>query len=37
MSETFKIKMHFDENGEELEDLIRYLIINIIKKNKNIF
>ena len=37
MSETFKINMHFDEKGEELEDLIRYLIINIIKRNKNIF
>ena len=37
MSETFKINMHFDEKGEELEDLIKYLIINIIKKNKNIF
>ena len=37
MSGTFKINMHFDEKGEELEDLINYIIINIIKKNKNIF
>ncbi len=33
MSETFKINMYFDENGEELEELIKYLIINILKKN----
>lgn len=37
MSETFKINMNFDEEGEELEDLIKYIIINIIKENKNIF
>jgi len=28
MSETFKINMYFDEKGEELERLIKYLIIN---------
>ncbi len=33
MSETFKINMHFDEKGEELERLIKYLIINTLKKN----
>ena len=29
MSETFKINMYFDEKGEELEGLIKHLIINI--------
>ena len=33
MSETFKINMHFDEKGEELEELIKHLIINILKKD----
>ena len=33
MSETFKINMYFDEKGEELEKLIKHLIINILKKN----
>lgn len=33
MSETFKINMHFDEKGEELERLIKHLIINILKKD----
>ena len=33
MSETFKINIYFDENGEELEGLIKYLIINILKKD----
>ena len=33
MSETFKINMHFDEKGEELEGLIKHLIINILKKD----
>lgn len=33
MSETFKINMYFDEKGEDLEKLIKYLIINILKKN----
>ena len=33
MSETFKVNMYFDEKGEELEGLIKYLIINILKKN----
>ena len=30
MSETFKINMYFDEKGEELERLIKYLIIIIL-------
>lgn len=30
MSETFKINMYFDEEGEELEELIKHLIINIL-------
>ena len=33
ISETFKINMYFDEKGEELERLIKYLIINTLKKN----
>ena len=33
MSETFKINMYFDEKGEELERLIKYLIIKTLKKN----
>ena len=33
MSETFKINMYFDEKGEEIEGLIKNLIINIVKKN----
>ena len=33
MSETFKINIYFDENGEELEELIKHLIINILKKD----
>ena len=32
MSETFKINIYFDEKGEELEELIKHLIINILKK-----
>ena len=30
MSETFKINIYFDEKGEEL---IKHLIINILKKD----
>ncbi len=30
MSETFKINMYFDKEGEELEELIKHLIINIL-------
>lgn len=37
MSETFKINMYFDEKGEGLEELTKYLIINILKKNKDVF
>lgn len=28
MVENFKINIYFDENGEELEELIKNLIIN---------
>lgn len=35
MIETFKINMYFDKKGEDLEELIKHLIINIL--NKNIF
>ena len=33
MSETFKINIYFDEKGKELEELIKHLIINILKKD----
>lgn len=33
MSETFKINIYFDEKCEELEGLIKNLIINILKKD----
>ncbi len=33
MRETFKINMYFDEKGENLEELIKHLIINILKNN----
>ncbi len=32
MNETFKINMHFDEKGEELESLIELLIIDVLEK-----
>ena len=33
MNKTFKINIYFDEKGEELEVLIKHLIINILKKD----
>lgn len=33
MGETFEINMYFDEKSEELEELIKHLIINILKKD----
>ena len=33
MNESFKINMYFDEKGENLENLIENLIINILEKN----
>ena len=33
MNKTFKINMYFDEKGEEIERLIKHLIINILKKD----
>ena len=33
MNKTFKINMYFDEKGEKLEELIKHLIINILKKD----
>lgn len=33
MSETFKINIYFDEKSEELEGLIKHLIINILKND----
>lgn len=32
MNETFKINVYFDEKGEELESLIKGLIIDILEK-----
>lgn len=34
MNETFKINVQFDENGEEIENLIARLLVNILEKNK---
>lgn len=33
MNESFKINIYFDEKGENLENLIENLIINILEKN----
>ena len=32
MSESFKINIYFDEKGENLENLIEHLIMNILEK-----
>ena len=32
MNESFKINIYFDEKGEELENLIEHLIMNILEK-----
>ena len=32
MNESFKINIYFDEKGEDLENLIEYLIMNILEK-----
>ena len=32
MNESFKINIYFDEEGEDLENLIENLIINILEK-----
>lgn len=34
MNETFKINIYFDEEGEELEEIIKHLIINILMEEK---
>ena len=33
MNESFKINIYYDEKGENLENLIEYLIINMLDKN----
>ena len=33
MNEKFKINVHFDEKGEEIENLISCLLIDILEKN----
>lgn len=36
MNETFKINVHFDEKGEEIENLIsRLLILSSMERRKN--
>lgn len=32
MNESFKINIYFDEKGENLENLIEHLIMNILEK-----
>ena len=32
MSESFEINIYFDEKGEDLENLIEHLIMNILEK-----
>ncbi len=32
MNETFKINMHFDEKGEEIENIIFHFLIDILEK-----
>ena len=32
MNESFKINIYFDEKGEDLENLIEHLIINMLEK-----
>jgi len=33
MNETFKINVHFDEKGEEIEKIISHLILDIMEKS----
>lgn len=32
MNESFKINVYFDEKGEELESLIKHLLIDILER-----
>lgn len=32
MNESFKINIYFDEKGEDLENLIEHIIMNILEK-----
>lgn len=34
MNELFKINIYFDEKGDDLENLIEYLIINMLDINE---
>lgn len=34
MSESFKVNICFDKKGEDLENLIEHLIINILEKKQ---
>lgn len=37
MSESFKMNVYFDENGEEIEKLISHLLINKLEKTTEKF
>lgn len=32
MNETFKMNVYFDEKGEEIENVISYLLMNMLEK-----
>lgn len=32
MNETFKINVHFDEKGEEIENIISFFLIDVLEK-----
>lgn len=34
MNEAFKINVHFDEKGEEIENIIVHFLIDILEKNE---
>ena len=34
MNESFKINIYYEEKGENLENLIEHLIINILEKKQ---
>ncbi len=33
MNETFKINVYFDQNGEEIENLISHFLINTLEED----
>lgn len=36
MSESFKINIYFDENSEDIEKIISYLILSSIERKNNV-